>query len=170
LAPFINVRALGRGSRPTRTSAKGQGMGKAVARRAYGGVAVGWPAQDGLARPVSMRRVVRTDWVRTSVQKLWDRRSRWCSGSRVRSGWGGGPAWPCPRRRAWVRAGMVAISSGSVPTRFSSIFQTKVGRVINSKVVDLLILYHFHKRCMAYFSTIFAQIGCQDAEILGSSE
>jgi hypothetical protein len=31
LAPFINIRALGRGSRPTRTSAKGQGMGKAVA-------------------------------------------------------------------------------------------------------------------------------------------
>jgi hypothetical protein len=27
LAPFINIRALGRGSQPTRTSAKGQGMG-----------------------------------------------------------------------------------------------------------------------------------------------
>jgi hypothetical protein len=81
-----------------------------------------------------------------------------------------GPAWPRAQRRAWVRVGTVPISSGSVPTRFSPIFLTKVGRVINSKVVDLLILYHFHKRCMAYFSTIFAQIGCQDAEIHGSSE
>jgi hypothetical protein len=33
-----------------------------------------------------------------------------------------------------------------------------VGRVINSKVVGLLILYHFHKGCIAFFSTIFAQI------------
>jgi hypothetical protein len=80
------------------------------------------------------------------------------------------PTWPRERRRAWVRAGTVPISSGSIPTQFSPIFPTKVGRVINSKAVDLLILYHFHIRCMAFFSTIFAQIGCQDAEILGSSE
>jgi hypothetical protein len=45
-----------------------------------------------------------------------------------------------------------------------------VDRVINSKVVDLLILYHFYKGCIVFFSIIFAQIGCQDAEFLGSSE
>jgi hypothetical protein len=75
-------------------SRHGQGGGAAAnsrpgaARRAYGGVAVGWPAQDGFVGPVSMRRVARTDWVRTSVRKTWDRRSQRCSGSRVRSGGG----------------------------------------------------------------------------------
>jgi hypothetical protein len=68
----------------------------------------------------------------------------------------------------WVRAGTVPISSGSVPTRFSPIFPTKSGRGINSKVVDLIILYHFHKGCLAFFSIVFAQIGCQNAECLGS--
>jgi hypothetical protein len=69
-----------------------------------------------------------------------------------------------------ARAGTVPTSSGSIQLRFTPKFSTEVGRVINSKVVDLLILYHFHKGRMAFFSTICAQIGCQDAEILGSSE
>jgi hypothetical protein len=81
-----------------------------------------------------------------------------------------GLAWPHARRRAWVRADTVPISSGSVPTQFSPIFPTKVSRVINSKVVDLLFLYNFRKRHRVFFSTICAQFGCQDAEILGSSE
>jgi hypothetical protein len=49
-------------------------------------------------------------------------------------------------------------------------FSTEVDKVINNKVVDLLILYHFHKRRIAFFSTISAQFGCQDTEFLGSSE
>jgi hypothetical protein len=41
---------------------------------------------------------------------------------------------------------------------------------VNSKVVDLLTLYNFHKGRMAFFSTIFAQFGCQVADFLGASE
>jgi hypothetical protein len=45
-----------------------------------------------------------------------------------------------------------------------------VDQVINSKVVDLLILYHFHKGRIAFFTLVFAQLGCQDAEFLSSRE
>jgi hypothetical protein len=96
VSSFIGACALWRGSRESSHSGlrHGQGGGTAVnsrpgaARRAYGGVAVGWPAQDGFARPVSMRHVARTDWVQTSVRKPWDQRSQRCSGSRVRSAGG----------------------------------------------------------------------------------
>jgi hypothetical protein len=40
----------------------------------------------------------------------------------------------------------------------------------NSKVVDQLTLYHFHKGRLAFFSIVFAQFACQVAEFLGSSE
>jgi hypothetical protein len=41
---------------------------------------------------------------------------------------------------------------------------------MNSQVVDLLTLYNFHKGRMAFFSTIFAQFGCQDGCFLGADE
>jgi hypothetical protein len=92
VSSFIGTRALWRGSRESShiRLRHGQGGGVAgnsrpgAARRAYGSVGVGWPAQDGFGRPVSMRHVARTDWVRTSVRKPWDRWSQRCSGSRVR--------------------------------------------------------------------------------------
>jgi hypothetical protein len=51
LAPFISVRALGSGSRPTRTSAKGQGMGteRQHGEAEYGADAIGWAARVGAA-------------------------------------------------------------------------------------------------------------------------
>jgi hypothetical protein len=45
-----------------------------------------------------------------------------------------------------------------------------VVQAVNSKVVDLLTLYNFHKGRMAFFSTIFAQFGCQVADFLGAGE
>jgi hypothetical protein len=45
-----------------------------------------------------------------------------------------------------------------------------VVQAVNSKVVDLLTLYNFHKGRMAFFSTIFAQIGCQVGCFLGADE
>jgi hypothetical protein len=45
-----------------------------------------------------------------------------------------------------------------------------VAQAVNSKVVDLLILYSFQKGHMAFFPTIFAQFGCQVADFLGVSE
>jgi hypothetical protein len=45
----------------------------------------------------------------------------------------------------------------------------KVVQAVNSKVVDLLTLYNFYKGSMAFFSTIFAQFGCQVADFLGTS-
>jgi hypothetical protein len=41
---------------------------------------------------------------------------------------------------------------------------------VNSKIVDLLILYNIHKGRMAFFSTICAQIACQDGGFLGADE
>jgi hypothetical protein len=45
-----------------------------------------------------------------------------------------------------------------------------VVQAVNSKVVDLLILYNFYKVSMAIFSTMFAQIGCQVGCFLGVGE
>jgi hypothetical protein len=64
VSSFIGARALWRGSRESSPSGLRHGT-RAVraatansqsgaALRAYGGDAVGWPAQDGFARPVSM--------------------------------------------------------------------------------------------------------------------
>jgi hypothetical protein len=55
-------------------------------------------------------------------------------------------------------------------TRFSPKSSTKVHQAINSKVVDQLTLYHFHKGCLAFFSIVFAKFACQVANFLGSSE
>jgi hypothetical protein len=41
---------------------------------------------------------------------------------------------------------------------------------MNSKVVDPLILYNFHKWRMGFFSTNCAQFECQDGCFLGASE
>jgi hypothetical protein len=38
------------------------------------------------------------------------------------------------------------------------------------KVVDLAFLYNFCEGHRVFYSTIFAQFACQDAEILGSGE
>jgi hypothetical protein len=74
--------------------------------------------------------------------------------------------WEGPRRTdRWTEVGLGVRYGGE------SVRDTRsVGRVINNKVVDLLILYHFHKGRMAFFSTIFAQIGCQASCFLGACE
>jgi hypothetical protein len=81
-----------------------------------------------------------------------------------------GRAWPYALRRARGRSACFANQHSPVCPPITQNFETEVDQEINSKVVDLLILYHFHKGCMDFFSTIFAQIGYQDAEFLGSSE
>jgi hypothetical protein len=73
-------------------------------------------------------------------------------------------------RGANAHSGARTIRFSRVQTRFSPKSSTKVHQAINNKVVDQLTLYHFHKGRLAFFSIIFAQIGCQNAEFLGSSE
>jgi hypothetical protein len=53
LAPFISIRALGRGSRSTPTSATGQGMGTEGqhGEAEYGADTIGWAARVGAASP-----------------------------------------------------------------------------------------------------------------------
>jgi hypothetical protein len=87
----------------------------------------------------------------------------------------GRPAWhPC-RDAARVGARSGAGSVGPIPLRplqlrISPIFLTEVVQAVNSKVVDLPILYNFCKVHMAFFSTICAQIACQVADFLGAGE
>jgi hypothetical protein len=81
-----------------------------------------------------------------------------------------GRAWPYTRRHMSGHSACFAFQHSPVWPPITQNSTTEVDQVINSKVVDLLILYHFHKGCIACFSTISAQIGCQDAEFLGSSE
>jgi hypothetical protein len=57
-----------------------------------------------------------------------------------------------------------------VQLRFTPNVSTEVGRVINSKVVDLLFLYNFRKRHRVFFSTICAQFSCQAGCFLGADE
>jgi hypothetical protein len=102
-----------------------------------------------------------------------DRRTE--AGLDVRYGGGSGPgAWHGTRHRAHGRERLAPASCskrlGPVQLCFTPIFSTEVNKVINSKVVDLLILYHLHKGRIAFFSVVFAQIGCQDAEFLSSGE
>jgi hypothetical protein len=68
------------------------------------------------------------------------------------------------------RSACFAVQHSTVRPLITQNFETEVDQEINSKVVEQLILYHFHKGCIAFFSIIFAQSGCQDAEFLGSSE
>jgi hypothetical protein len=62
------------------------------------------------------------------------------------------------------------MQSSTVWPDFSRIFATEVIQSLYTKVVDPILLYNFQKGCRVFFSTIFAKIACQDAEILGSSE
>jgi hypothetical protein len=80
----------------------------------------------------------------------------------------GRPAWRPRREIARVGARSSTGSAGSIsispfPLRKTPYFCTEVNKVINNKVVDLLILYHLHKGRIASFSTNSAQSGCQDA-------
>jgi hypothetical protein len=98
LAGFYRQACLGEGgsrASPHGGPRHGQGGGEARRPIAAQGGAVRvrrrhrWlAAQVGSVRLVSVRRVEREDWVRTSVQKPWDRRSQRCSGSRARSAGG----------------------------------------------------------------------------------
>jgi hypothetical protein len=77
------------------------------------------------------------------------------------------------RRRARgvsARSGAKTIRFSRDQTRFSLKSSTKVHQAINSKVVDQMTFYHFHKGHLAFFSIIFAQLVCQDADFLDSSE
>jgi hypothetical protein len=80
----------------------------------------------------------------------------------------GGASVRGARRRARRAVGSNWISLSYVWLPKTQIFETQVDQVINSKVVDLLFLYNFGKGHRVFFSTICAQIGCQD--FLGASE
>jgi hypothetical protein len=107
---------------------------------------------------------------------MWSRavRRKWegpqCADRRIEAGlgvrYGGGSVRDArhdARRRTRGRERVVPASCsnrlGPVQLRFTPNFPTKVGRVINRKVVDLLFLYNFRKRHRVFFSTICAQIG-----------
>jgi hypothetical protein len=49
-------------------------------------------------------------------------------------------------------------------------FATEVIQSLNTKVVDPVLLYNFHKGRRAFFSTIFVQFECQDHWFLGAGE
>jgi hypothetical protein len=53
---------------------------------------------------------------------------------------------------------------------FTQNFETQVGQVLNSKVVDQLTLYHFYKDRIGFRSTNFAQKVVELCRNLGSSE
>jgi hypothetical protein len=74
--------------------------------------------------------------------------ARHASQRRVPETFSSSPVWPTKTPKSW----------------------TEVVQAVNSKVVDLRILYNFHKGRMAFFSTICAQIACQDGRFLGADE
>jgi hypothetical protein len=72
-----------------------------------------------------------------------------------------------------VRSGAIDsvwIQLGPIWTVQTRDFATEVNQVINRKVVDQSTLYNLYKGCMGFFSTICAQIACQDADFLGADE
>jgi hypothetical protein len=72
-----------------------------------GGDAVGWSAQVGFTRPVSVRRVATEDWVRTSVRGLGT------------GGHNGVPAFVPGRSAEWpTRPGARDVVRGREPARF----------------------------------------------------
>jgi hypothetical protein len=137
----------------------------------YGGAATGRAARRGHAASADRgNRAVRRKW---EGPRREDRRTEAGLGVRydgesVRNAWSGA------RRRARGRERLApascSIQLGPVQLQITPNSSTKVGQVINNKVVDLLILYHFHKGHMAFLSTIFAQFGCQAGCFLGACE
>jgi hypothetical protein len=165
----------GRGSRPhARPSRSRHGHQGKHGEAGYGAGAIGRAAQIG--QPACVRRMARGEWARMAVRR---------GGPTARGPMGAGRPRRAVRRRvgrhacarvatshASARSGAGSAGSISInpfPLRKTPYFLTEVNKVINSKVVDLLILYHFHKGRIAFFSTFSAQFGCQDAEFLGSS-
>jgi hypothetical protein len=135
-----------------------------------------WRRVGGAARPVCRHTWHRPGDPHASCTGTRTRcsthRAQACLGVRVRRH-GGMPTRPgVGNTRDVVRATLCLFcsSASTVWPPITQNFETKVDKEINSKVVDLLILYHFHKGRIAFFSTMFAQIECQDATILGSSE
>jgi hypothetical protein len=173
LTPYIGARALWRGSRPSTVWAL-QGGGEAR-----------WPIA------VQGRRGARTTTSRLGgrrgVRDAW----RTGRGPGWRFGKGGGGAWTSGLRSASacgpsrvaarpVRDASATVRSGrqrpktnqtsTLRSRFSPNFSTEVDQVDNRKVVDLVFLYNFCKGRRVFFSTIFAQIGCQVGCFLGVGE
>jgi hypothetical protein len=61
-----------------------------------------------------------------------------------------------------ARVGRQTFRSSLVQEGFSQNFRTKVGKELNAKVVDLVLLYNFRKRHRVFFPTVCAQKACQD--------
>jgi hypothetical protein len=130
-------------------------------RPGYGGEARGRAAWQG--RVVSAERGSRAVWRKWEGPRHADRWTE--AGLSVRHGGGSvRDARHGAQRRARGRERLALVSCsirlGPVQLRFTPNFSTEVGRVITSKVVDLLFLYNFRKRHRVFFSTICAQFSC----------
>jgi hypothetical protein len=102
----------------------------------------------------AMGEVVRVFLHTKAPERRMDRRTKGWPRRACTASYGGGRR---DRARRHAR-GAQTIRFSRVPTKVSPKFSTKVHQAINSKVVDVLILYHFHKGRLAFFSIIFAQL------------
>jgi hypothetical protein len=157
----------GGGSRPHARLSRVKAWAPRVARR--GGVRRRCHRSGGAGRcgqPACVRRVARGEWVWMAVRRggpttrgsMGAVRPRRAVRRRARR-----PVWRPRRDAACIGTRSVAGSAGSIsiipfPLCKTPYFLTVVVRVINNKDVDLLFLYNFHKRCMAFFSSFCAQI------------
>jgi hypothetical protein len=103
----------------------------------------------------------------------WDQQSQWCTGGCARSA--GGAGWRGHMHDVVHGRERVALLTrrtrlGPVQLHFAPNFSTEVVQAVNSKVVNLLILYIFYKGHIWFFSTIFAQIASKLCCFLGASE
>jgi hypothetical protein len=131
---------------------------------AYGGAPSGGWGNTVWHRPRA-RSVSRTE-IRAQPTDRW---SPACPGTRVRRG-SGGPTRTGDVARVLSHSQCQMFWRSPVRLLFSPKRWTEVHQGLNRKVVDLASLYNFYKWCMGFFSTIFAQIACQDADFLGASE
>jgi hypothetical protein len=74
------------------------------------------------------------------------------------------------RARVPARSGTKQFGVALFRWVFSQNFRTEVGKPLNTKVVDLALLYNFCKRHRVFFSTVCAQEACQVGSFLGASE
>jgi hypothetical protein len=141
-----------KGSSPGRGMGSGEGRDVRARHTGYGGAARGRAARRGHVASVGM-------WSR-AVRRKWE--GPQCTDRRIEAGlgvrYGGEPvrdARSGTRHRARGRERLVpascSIQLGLVQLQITPNSSTEVCQVTNSKVVDQLTLYHFHKGRLAFF-------------------
>jgi hypothetical protein len=133
----------------------------ARAQAKYGGAAVGWAAERSVCPAYGCG--TRGDGglgVDVGAEP-WDRRSQWCTSGCARSA--GGAGWRGHAHDVVRGCERVALLTrrtrlGPVQLNFAPNFSTEVVQEVNSKVVNLLILYIFYKGRIWFFSTILHKL------------